>query len=114
MPQQAWQPNHLSFPPDTRQTERSINACCEQYSGAEDGMKTIDVVIGTRPEAVKMAPVIKALSNRKWARVRVVLTGQHSKLLDDALSSLGITPHVNLKLMTHNQTLEALTARIIT
>ena len=86
----------------------------EQYSKAQDGMKTIDVVIGTRPEAIKMAPVIKALSNRKWASVRVVLTGQHSKLLDDALSSLGITPDVNLKVMTHNQTLEALTARLIT
>lgn len=86
----------------------------EQYSKAEDGMKTIDVVIGTRPEAIKMAPVIKALSSRKWARIRVVLTGQHSTLLDDTLSSLDITPDVNLKVMTHNQTLEALTARLIT
>lgn len=76
-------------------------------------MKTIDVVVGTRPEVIKMAPVIKALNRHKWANVRVVVTGQHSNLLDDALNSLGVVPHVNLDVMTANQSLESLTSRLI-
>ena len=60
-----------------------------------------------------MAPVISLFNDSSWATVRVVLTGQHSNLLSDALESLGVSPHVNLKVMTHNQTLEGLTSRLI-
>src|SRR6059058_4231803 len=76
-------------------------------------MKTIDVIIGTRPEAIKMAPVIQRCTDSGWARVRTIVTGQHSHLLDDALSSLGVSPDANLKVMTHNQSLEGLTSRLV-
>lgn len=76
--------------------------------------KTIDVLVGTRPEAIKMAPVVRELQNYDWAEVRVVVTGQHSTLLDGALESLGVREHENLRVMTDNQSLEVLTSKIIT
>ena len=51
--------------------------------------KTIVCVIGTRPEAIKMAPVIKALEATPWARCRVLLTGQHRELVDELLPFFG-------------------------
>ena len=44
-------------------------------------MKTIVCTIGTRPEAIKMAPLVRALRQAPWARCRVVLTGQHRELV---------------------------------
>jgi UDP-N-acetylglucosamine 2-epimerase (non-hydrolysing) len=61
--------------------------------------KTIVCVIGTRPEAIKMAPVIKALEARPWARCRVLLTGQHRELVDEVLPFFGIQPHIDLDVM---------------
>ena len=76
--------------------------------------KTIACIIGTRPEAIKMAPVILALRQQSWARVMVVLTAQHRELADDVLSLFDIVPDHDLNLMQPNQTLSALTARDIT
>jgi UDP-N-acetylglucosamine 2-epimerase (non-hydrolysing) len=47
-----------------------------------DGQKTILCTIGTRPEAIKMAPVIKAFQAAPWARCRVLFTAQHRELVD--------------------------------
>src|SRR5262245_20746045 len=68
--------------------------------------------IGTRPEAVKMAPVIKALRRRPKLVVRVVGTGQHRELLDDTLREFDIATDVNLKVMQENQCLCGLTGRL--
>jgi len=58
------------------------------------------VIIGTRPEAVKLAPVIAALAERSGSEnVRVVVTGQHREMLDSVLKVFGIEPHVDLDLM---------------
>ena len=76
--------------------------------------KTIACIIGTRPEAIKMAPVILALRQQPWARVVVVLTAQHRQLADEVLDLFGIVPDHDLDLMQANQTLPALTARAIT
>lgn len=72
-------------------------------------------VFGTRPEAVKMAPVVLALQKQP-ARIcaRICVTGQHREMLDQVLALFEITPHVDLNLMQPNQTLSELTARILT
>ena len=67
-------------------------------------MKTLLVVIGTRPEAVKMAPVIQKL-NKEYV-VKVCCTGQHREMLDQVLSVFEIIPDYDLDLMSKNQNLE--------
>jgi UDP-N-acetylglucosamine 2-epimerase (non-hydrolysing) len=68
--------------------------------------------VGTRPEAVKMAPVIRRLRQMPGIAARVVGTGQHRELLDDTLREFGIETDVNLKVMQDNQTLAGLTGRL--
>src|SRR5262245_25850133 len=69
------------------------------------------VVFGTRPEAVKMAPVVRALRAR-GDRVELVVcaTGQHRRMLDQILAAFQITPDIDLDLMRPDQTLADLTA----
>jgi UDP-N-acetylglucosamine 2-epimerase (non-hydrolysing) len=71
-------------------------------------------VAGTRPEAIKMAPVILELRRRPWARVRVLATAQHREMLDQVLGVFAIEPDVDLDLMRPNQSLPDLTARLLT
>ncbi len=71
----------------------------------------IAAVLGTRPEAIKMAPVIKRLKAAPWAEVHVLLTGQHDQLLHSALNDLGVEGDLNLELMQPGQTLSGLTGR---
>ncbi len=73
------------------------------------------VVFGTRPEAVKMAPVIKALRNHSdQIDTCVCVTAQHREMLDQVLEAFDITPQIDLNLMRPNQSLPELTARIFT
>lgn len=74
---------------------------------------TVLCVIGTRPEAIKMAPVILALKQTLWARVRVLATAQHREMLDDALFGFGIAPDIDLDIMRTGQSLPELTARLL-
>jgi len=75
----------------------------------------VSVVFGTRPEAVKMAPVIKALKERpEHFEVQVCVTAQHREMLDQVLQVFEITPDVDLDLMLPDQQLPQLTARIFT
>lgn len=62
-------------------------------------------VVGTRPEAIKMAPVLAALQASGETESRLVLTGQHSDLLDQALAAVRLTADYDLKLMRDGQTL---------
>ncbi|OJY63616.1 MAG: UDP-N-acetylglucosamine 2-epimerase [Sphingobium sp. 66-54] len=71
------------------------------------------VVFGTRPEAIKMAPVVHALQSRPAIETRVCVTGQHRDLLDQVLRVTGVIPDIDLDLMRPNQTLDELTARLI-
>lgn len=75
--------------------------------------KNIIAVIGTRPEAIKMAPVIQEIKNSDWARCRVLATAQHREMLDQVLELFGIVPDIDLNVMQPNQTLPALTARLV-
>jgi UDP-N-acetylglucosamine 2-epimerase (non-hydrolysing) len=77
-------------------------------------MKTIVSVFGTRPEAVKMAPVILALRSRpKEFRSLVVVTAQHRDMLDQVLSLFEIAPDHDLNVMTAGQTLTAVTTKVL-
>ncbi|MEZ5967107.1 MAG: UDP-N-acetylglucosamine 2-epimerase (non-hydrolyzing) [Planctomycetota bacterium] len=69
--------------------------------------------MGTRPEAIKLAPVVLALADHASMRVRVMATGQHRELVADVLRVFGIEPDITLDVVTAGQTLSALSARIL-
>ena len=72
------------------------------------------IVFGTRPEAIKMAPLVHhALAVSDW-EVKVCVTGQHREMLDQVLDFFKITPDYDLNVMRPNQNLYSLTADIIT
>ncbi|MBH1964125.1 MAG: UDP-N-acetylglucosamine 2-epimerase (non-hydrolyzing) [Comamonadaceae bacterium] len=75
--------------------------------------RTIVCVIGTRPEAIKMAPIVHALRASTWARCVVVITAQHRDMLDQMLERLDIRPDFDLDLMHQDQTPTALLARML-
>ncbi len=75
--------------------------------------KRVLCVVGTRPEAIKMAPVILALQKQEWADVQVLATAQHRQMLDQVLSVFGIVPDYDLDIMRSNQGLTELTARLL-
>lgn len=72
------------------------------------------VVFGTRPEAIKMAPVISALRTRPGIETLVAVTAQHRQMLDQVLELFGIVPDDDLDLMRANQGLPDLFSRILT
>ncbi|MBC8478232.1 UDP-N-acetylglucosamine 2-epimerase (non-hydrolyzing) [bacterium] len=76
-------------------------------------MKKIAVIFGTRPEAIKLAPVILALQRHPDLACHVCVTAQHRELLDQVLEVFGIVPDVDLNLMQPGQTLAGLTARAL-
>ena len=71
-------------------------------------------IFGTRPEAVKMAPIVWQLSRTPDIESQVVVTAQHRQMLDQVLDLFDITPQVDLNLMRPNQSLADLTAKIFT
>lgn len=77
-------------------------------------MKRIGVIIGTRPEAIKMAPVILALREAKGLEPVTILTAQHREMSDEVLALFGISPDHDLDIMTHAQSLFQTTGRLIT
>lgn len=77
------------------------------------GVHKLLCVVGTRPEGVKMAPVIRALKTESWADVRVLATAQHREMLDQVLGLFGIVPDIDLDIMQTGQSLGALTVRLI-
>ncbi|MCU4677329.1 UDP-N-acetylglucosamine 2-epimerase (non-hydrolyzing) [Catenovulum sp. 2E275] len=70
-------------------------------------------VFGTRPEAIKMAPLVKALSNDNRFDAKVCVTAQHREMLDQVLELFEITPEFDLDLMKQSQTLPEVTSRIL-
>ena len=76
-------------------------------------MKKIIAVFGTRPEAVKMCPLILELKKRKCFDVKVCLTGQHREMLDSVIEVFGIKADYNLSVMSKGQTLSDTTTKII-
>ena len=60
-------------------------------------------IIGARPDAIKMAPLVHRLNQSDQIHQQVCVTGQHRRMLDDALGVFGITPHIDLNVMAPNQ-----------
>lgn len=76
-------------------------------------MQHVAVVLGTRPEAIKLFPVIAALRAQADMRVTVIATAQHREMLDQVLAMADIVPDHDLGVMRPGQSLDALTARLI-
>lgn len=76
-------------------------------------IKRVICVVGTRPEAIKMAPVIIALQKERSIDVKVLATAQHRELLDQVLSVFNIIPDYDLNIMQSNQSLVELNARLL-
>src|SRR5208282_1839699 len=75
--------------------------------------KTVLTVFGTRPEAIKMAPVIRALRDDARAKCVTCVTGQHRQMLDQVLELFDIRPDHDLGIMVHAQTLSHVTCRVL-
>ena len=77
-------------------------------------MKKILLVFGTRPEAIKMCPLVKELKKRKAIQTIVCVTGQHRQMLDSVLHVFEVVPDYDLNIMKENQTLFDVTTGVMT
>ena len=76
-------------------------------------MKTVMLVFGTRPEAIKMCPLVNELKSRPGLRTLVCVTGQHREMLRQVLTAFGVTPDYDLDIMKAKQTLTDITTAIL-
>lgn len=76
-------------------------------------MKKAMLVFGTRPEAIKMCPLVNELKKRKSIKTIVAVTGQHRQMLDQVLSTFGVVPDFDLSIMKAKQTLFDITTNIL-
>lgn len=76
-------------------------------------MKIIMLVFGTRPEAIKMCPLVNELKSRDNVKTVVCVTGQHRQMLDQVLETFGVTPDYDLSIMKTSQTLFDITTNIL-
>ena len=76
-------------------------------------MKKIMLVFGTRPEAIKMCPLVKELKTRETVQTIVCVTGQHRQMLDQVLEAFQVKPDYDLSIMKDKQTLFDITTNIL-
>lgn len=76
-------------------------------------MIKVMTIFGTRPEAIKMAPLVKELQSRKGIECIVTVTAQHREMLDQVLEVFEITPEYDLNIMKQGQTLSEITSRVL-
>ena len=76
-------------------------------------MIKVITIFGTRPEAIKMAPLVKELKSRKEIDCKVCVTAQHREMLDQVLKVFNIVPDYDLDIMKHGQTLSDITSKVI-
>ncbi|WP_041384529.1 non-hydrolyzing UDP-N-acetylglucosamine 2-epimerase [Sphaerochaeta pleomorpha] len=76
-------------------------------------MKTVMLVFGTRPEAIKMCPLVNELKTRKCIKTVVCVTGQHREMLDQVLKAFSVVPDYDLSIMLPKQSLFDITANIL-
>lgn len=76
-------------------------------------MKKIMLVFGTRPEVIKMCPLVKELEQRESVKTIVCVTGPHRQMLDQVLDTFKVVPHYDLSIMKDKQTLFDITANIL-
>lgn len=77
-------------------------------------MKKISLIFGTRPEAIKLCPLVLELKKHSEFEPHVCVTAQHRQMLDQVLGVFEVVPDIDLSLMQPNQTLSALTSRAVT
>ncbi len=76
-------------------------------------VKTVLLVFGTRPEGIKMCPLVKELKRRSGIQVKVCVTGQHREMLRSVLNAFGVVPDFDLDIMKEKQTLFDITSAIL-
>lgn len=76
-------------------------------------MRVILVVLGTRPEAIKMCPLILKIKEERLLTVKVCVTGQHRDMIGPVLKTFGVIPDYDLEIMSDNQTMFDITSRIL-
>mgnify|MGYP000573954811 FL=1 len=76
-------------------------------------MFKVMTIFGTRPETIKMAPVVKELAAREEIRSIVCVTAQHRQMLDQVLKTFEITPDYDLNIMQQGQTLSDITSNVL-
>ena len=76
-------------------------------------MKKVMLVFGTRPEAIKMCPLVNELKKRKGIKTIVCVTGQHRQMLDQVLVTFNVVPDYDLSIMKSQQTLFDITTNIL-
>ena len=76
-------------------------------------MKKVMLVFGTRPEAIKMCPLVNELKSRKELQTVVCVTGQHRQMLDQVLDAFAVKPDYDLSIMKERQTLFDVTTNIL-
>ena len=76
-------------------------------------MKKILLVFGTRPEAIKMAPLVKAFDKEKTIESKVCVTAQHREMLDQVLEMFDIKPDFDLNIMKSGQDLYDITSKVL-
>ena len=76
-------------------------------------MKKVMLVFGTRPEAIKMCPLVNELKTRKTIETVVCVTGQHRQMLDQVLDTFEVVPDYDLSVMRERQTLFDVTTHIL-
>ena len=77
-------------------------------------MKKVMVVFGTRPEAIKMCPLVRELKKNVHLQTIVCVTGQHRQMLDMVLEAFDVVPDYDLSIMKDRQTLFDVTTNILT
>jgi UDP-N-acetylglucosamine 2-epimerase (non-hydrolysing) len=88
--------------------------CIAEHRMESNNNRKIAVIFGTRPEAIKLVPVINELKRRSSeVDTRVIVTGQHREILRQMLSQFEVAPDLDLDLMTPNQTLAGMTSKAI-
>lgn len=84
-----------------------------KFKGKMDNSKqVIGCIVGTRPEIIKMAPIVYKLQDCSWAHPVLINTAQHRNLLDDMLELFSLSPDYDLNIMTANQSLAILTSKL--
>ncbi len=85
----------------------------EIAQGSDKFMKKVMLVFGTRPEAIKMCPLVNELKKRKKIETVVCVTGQHRQMLDQVLEAFNVVPNYDLSIMKEKQTLFDITTNIL-
>lgn len=96
--------------PARSQSRRRATLCDAASRGSQP---RIHVIVGTRADGIKMAPVVLAFRKEGGTTIRLVATGQHRDLLPEALANFGLVPDVDLAVMSENQSLSEVTGRIL-